>query len=266
MLAVVIVTAGAAMADSAQPPASPAPAPTATPLAAIPGSEGVDPTTPTRDWTLLTVYTGSSYAPGDLRLWQYIPREEVLRVGKSLLRATLPSWTSVVGGPSGWGDSQAFYLFATHTAHGGYGPGVSMWFPTAGSPKLGTGKWSVGPSFGYVNADVRSKLFVGFLTQSFFSFAGPSWRKNQSLILFQPLFVKGLGKGWSIRSVDANWTFDLERGSTVLPLSLGVGKQVYFGSQKVNLALADIVAIVRANAPAVPKNSLKFTISFVINK
>jgi len=28
------------------------------------------------------------------------------------------------------------------------------------------------------------------------------------------------GAGWSIRSVDANWTFDLERGATVVPFIL----------------------------------------------
>ena len=256
----ILATVSASAAPT--PNETPTPMPSATP--SIPEAQTVDPTTPTRDLTLVSAYTGSSYAPGDLRLWQFVPREEVLRLGKSLLRASLPRWESIEGGPSGWGDAQAFYLFAKSHKNSRFGVGASMWFPTASNPKLGTGKWSIGPSFGYAVLDFKSRMFTGFLTQSFFSFAGSSSRRPQSLVLFQPILIKQLGSGWSFRSVDANWTFDLERGSTVIPVSVGFGKLVSLGQRKFNFALADEVTIVHANAPLAPKNTLKLTISVII--
>jgi hypothetical protein len=139
---------------------------------------------------VVTAYSGASYAPGNLSLWQFIPREATVQLGGSLLRASLPRWQSIEGGSSGWGDAQLFYLVPKRVRNGRFGGGLSMWIPVASNPNLGTGKWSIGPSVGYGGVNPASRMFIGFLVQSFFSVAGPSWRQAQSLILFQPIMIK----------------------------------------------------------------------------
>lgn len=232
-------------------------APSASPLPIEVESADVDPTSPVKAWTVLGTYTGATYGPGNFPVTQILAREEVLRVGSSLLRATLPPVVTIRGVDSGFGDAVVFYLATRRTATRGLGIGLSGTFPTATDARLGTGKWNLGPSVAYAAIDRSSRLLAGFLVQSFFSYAGPSWRHSQSLVTFQPAVVKQLGGGWSVRSADATWAFDLERGSSVVPLSFGVGKLVKLGQQTLNIVLVDVGTVVHANAPNAPKNTLK---------
>ncbi|MBV8283595.1 MAG: hypothetical protein JO175_03040 [Candidatus Eremiobacteraeota bacterium] len=168
------------------------------------------------------------------------------------------------GVDSGFGDMQTFYQFVNrYSASSATGIGLSAWIPTASDPNFGTGRWSIGPSTSFINVNRRAGYFDGFLMQSFFSFAGPAARGTQSLVTFQPAFVKLLGSGWSLRSADATWQFDLAHGSTVMPLSLGFGKLVRMKSQAINFVLADSVTVVHANGPAAPKNTVRFLVRVI---
>ena len=250
-------TRSARAADTATP------SPHASPSTIEQESADVDPTSPTEAWTFIGAYTGSTYGPGDLRLLQIIPREEILRIGTSLLRATLPPIRTIQGVDSGFGDAQVFYLFSHHITQGRLGVGFDVSVPTASDANLGSGKWSVGPSVGFVKLNRKARFIGGALLQTFFSVAGPSWRRAQSLVAFQPILVAQLGGGWSLRSADSTWTFDLERGNSIMPLSLGVGKLQHIGKQTFNFILSDEATVVHANAPNAPKNTLRFFIRII---
>jgi hypothetical protein len=239
------------------------PAPLGTPSPIEQESADVDPTSPTEAWTFIGAYSGSTYGPGNLRLLQIIPREEILRIGSSLLRATLPPIRTINGVDSGFGDAQLFYLFAQHVSQGRLGIGFDLSVPTASSTSLGSGKWSVGPSLGYVKLNRKARVIGGALIQTFFSVAGPSWRRPQSLAAIQPVVVAQLGSGWSVRSADSTWTFDMQRGASIMPLSLGVGKLVHIGKQTFSFILSDEATVVHANAPNAPKNTVRFNIRII---
>lgn len=241
----------------ADEPANPAPSATSTPPALEQESADVDPTSPIKAWTLLGTYTGATYGPGNLPVTQIVAREEVLRLGSSLVRATLPPIVTVRGVTGGLGDAVVFYLATRRNATQGFGIGLSATFPTASDPRLGTGKWNAGPSVAYAAINRSSRMLAGFLVQSFFSYAGPTSRRDQSLVTFQPAVVKQLPGGWSLRSADATWAFDLERGSSILPISFGVGKLFRIGAQTLNVVLVDVGTVVHANAPNAPKNTVK---------
>ncbi len=247
----------------AQAADSATPAPHGVPSTIEQESADVDPTSPTEAWTFIGAYTGSTYGPGDLRLLQIIPREEILRVGSTLLRATLPPIRTINGVDSGFGDAQLFYLFAQHVSQGRLGIGFDLSVPTASDPTLGSGKWSVGPSVGYAKINRKARLIGGALIQTFFSVAGPSWRRSQSLVAVQPVVVAQLGSGWSVRSADATWTFDMQRGASIVPVSLGVGKLAHIGKQSFNFILSDEMTVVHANAPNAPKNTVRFQIRII---
>ena len=260
-MAVPFALLATALAAPAQTSKAPAPAASTIPIDVE--ADDADPDAPARTWTVVSAYTGSSYAKANLGLWQFTLRQATLRLGQSLLRVSFPSLQSVQGTASGWGDMQLFYLAEKPVRNGHFGVGLSFSIPTANGSGVGSGKWSLGPAAGYGNVNRKARVFTGFLMQSFFAVAGLSWRAGQSLVLFQPIVLKDLGAGWSLRSADANWAFDLVRGSTVIPLSLGVGKLLGQGAQRFNIALADEITVVHANAPSAPKNTIKLTTSML---
>jgi hypothetical protein len=83
------------------------------------------------------------------------------------------------------------------------------------------------------------------------------------LAALQPIMVAQLGSGWSVRSADSTWTFDMQRGSSIVPVSLGVGKLVHIGKQTFSLILSDEATVVHANAPNAPKNTMRFFIRII---
>ena len=258
-LLALLVTVACARGLAGEPSSQPTPTPEATANALEQQSSDVDPTSPTKAWTLVGTYSGASYPPGDHQVTTITPREEVIKLGDSIVRATLPSVTTVRGGDSGWSDSQLFYIFHRRGRPHIYS-GVSMWFPTATGTSLGTGKWSIGTSIAYVDAQPKRHFFEGLLLQSFFSFAGPSTRSPQDLVTLQPVYIKQLGDGWSIRSADATWLFDLHRGSSLIALSAGIGKLVKAGQQTLNFVFAYQAIVIHANTIGAPKSTFKLLI------
>ncbi|MFY9720266.1 MAG: hypothetical protein WAK16_11565 [Candidatus Cybelea sp.] len=240
--------------------AAPSPDPGATPPVIQQESSDVDETSPIQSWMLQTFYTSASYGPGNVRVLQIIPRFDTIRIGQSYARVTLPRYQWIQGVGTGMGDSQLAYLFTNPIPSGRFGIGVNAYIPSASGPMQGIGTWGIGPAAAAVKFNAASQTAIGFSIQSLFSYAGPSNRVRQSAATFAPFFVKQLGSGWSLRSADAMWTFDFQRGSTLLPVSLGVGKLITFGTHSLNVALSDTVTVVHANAPTLPKNTWKLAI------
>lgn len=243
------------------PSPSPSPSPAASVAALQEEVDDVDPAPPIRSASVQTFYTNASYGPGDLRVGQVIPRFDSLRIGDSYVRLSFPRYAWADGGAYGMSDAQIVYLSslargsATRIAVGG-----TFYVPSASSPNLGIGTWGVGPAVGLIALDRAAGMATGFLMQSIFSFAGPSTRPKQRVVALQPFVVKQLGGGWSLRSADAQWATDFTRRSTIVPVSLGIGKLLPAGTQALNIVLADVVTVVHANAPAAPKNTWKLTI------
>lgn len=242
---------------------SPSPSPSATASASVLQDEAddVDPAPPIRSASVQTFYTSASYGPGNARVGQVIPRFDSLRIGDSYVRLSFPRYAWTDGGAYGMSDAQIVYLSslarggATRVALGG-----TFYIPSASSPNLGIGTWGLGPAAGLIHLDRAAGMATGFLLQSIFSFAGPSTRPKQRVVALQPFVVKQLGAGWSLRSADAQWAADFTRGSTIVPLSLGIGKLFPLGTQALNIVVADVVTVVHANTPAAPKNTWKLTI------
>jgi hypothetical protein len=240
--------------------APPSPAPSSSPSVIEEESQDVDATSPLRAANVQAFYTNASYG-ANVRVGQVIPRFDELRIGNSYARISFPRYAWIDGGNYGMSDTQFIYLASlppSQVSRAGFG--LTLYIPTASSPNLGLGTWGIGPAVGVTHFNRPGGLATGFLLQSLFSFAGPSTRVKQSAVSLQPLVIKQLGAGWSLRSADAMWTTDFVRGSTIVPVSLGVGKLFPSGAQAFNVVLADVVTAVHSNLPNSPKNTWKLTL------
>ncbi len=248
---------GRANGDCADAP--PSPAASAAPRTIDQEISDVNVDSPIPSWMTQTYYTNASYGPTFPRILQIVPRFDTIWIGSALLRLTIPRYQWIEGVGTGMGDSQIAYLLTQRTQSGSLGIGASAYVPTASGPKQGLGTWGLGPAAAAVEINRKSKFAIGFSLLSLFSFAGPSTRTRQSGVTMTPFFVKQLGNGWSLRSADAQWTWDFVRGSSLYPVSLGFGKLLRFGPESLNLIFADAVTVAHPNAPNAPKNTLKFT-------
>lgn len=240
---------------------SPSPSPSASADTLQEEANDVDPAPPLRSANVQTFYTNASYAPADVRVGQVIPRFDALRIGDSYLRLSFPRYAWTDGGAYGMSDAQIVYLAAlTPSQATRFSVGATLYIPSASSPNLGLGTWGLGPAAGMIRFSRARGVAGGFLLQSIFSFAGPSSRPKQRVVAIQPFVVKQLGAGWSLRSADAQWATDFTRRSTIVPVSLGVGKLFPLRTQVLNVVVADVVTVIHSNAPAAPKNTWKLTI------
>ncbi|MBV8245890.1 MAG: hypothetical protein JOZ38_08215 [Candidatus Eremiobacteraeota bacterium] len=228
---------------------------------------GTDLTLQQQSFTLSGVYTGSTYGPGNAQIVQFATREDILTVGRTLLRISLPRLATINRFDSGFSDMQMYYIPTHRLTQLRWGLGLTAVIPVASNPNFGTGKWTLGPAGGILSVRRGSNFIFGALMQSAFSIAGPSARRNQSAISFQPLlFLRLPGGRWYLKSADSLWAFDLQRGSSIVPLSLGFGTLARLGSGTVNISLADEGTVIHANSPMAPKNSLKLQISILYAK
>lgn len=224
----------------------------------------VDPTSTVKTLTLQTTFTGATYGPGNYTATQVITRLAAFRIGKSLVRLSLPRLQTINGLDSGFGDTQLFYLFQGRTRSGALFAGVSAQFPTATSPIFGTGKWLAGPAAAYFFAFTPKRTMAGVLLQSAFTVAGASNRRNQSLITFLPFGLFAVGNGWYVKLADAPWVFDLQRGASVIPLGAGLGHVAPIGGQPVLIAITDETTAVHANSINAPKNTIRLSFTMLL--
>ena len=146
------------------------------------------------------------------------------------------------------------------------GLGPMFVFPTATSRSAGQGAWQAGPTLGAAYTGIPWFL-MGFLFENPISFAYTSPnRKPQNTIDFQPVLLLHLWQGWYVRSAEATWIFGWRHhSSTMLPLSLGIGKvMVRPGLPPLNFYVSGQWMVYRQFAPIAPQTTVNFglTVAF----
>jgi hypothetical protein len=117
----------------------------------------------------------------------------------------------------------------------GAGPAISL--PSASDDRLGSEKWSAGPSA--VALTMKGPWVVGALAQNVWSFAGTDKRDDVNSFLLQPFVNYNLKDGWYLVSapvITANWEADDNDDRWTVPVGGGVGKIVKIGKLPVNLS------------------------------
>ncbi len=171
------------------------------------------------------------------------------------------------GGPTGLGDIEFLDLFILGEGRlrGGRwwraGLGPVFVFPTATEDELGTGKWSVGPTVGAILS--APKWQITLLIQNRFSFAGDSNRPDVNRLLWQPIAVYFLEKGWYLglqgTPKSINWEKD---GALTFPVSARIGKVFKLRKSYINLFVEPEYTAVHEEEP-VSKWSILLGINFL---
>jgi hypothetical protein len=179
----------------------------------------------------------------------------------------LPELPEGVSGGSTFGLGDINYTGWLSPAAGGpitWGIGPSISIPTATDEKLGTEKWSAGPSA--VVVAQPGPFVLGGLVRQLWSFAGDGDRQDVSQMLIQPFLNYNLEEGWFLVSapiITANWEADSDDRWTV-PVGGGAGRVFRIGTQALN---ATLQAYYNVEAPEFgPDWSLRFAISFLFPK
>lgn len=162
--------------------------------------------------------------------------------GKFILRPILPyQWNQFPDSKTGLGDLfvQGYYI----PSHAGkaspteIGFGGAVLFDTASHSGLGTGKYSLGPTFVLVHK--TGKWTVGALANHVWSVAGDSDREDVSQTALQPFFNRQLSNGWSLGITSEstyNWKAD-SRDAWTVPIGGTVSKVVKIGAMPVSFSL-----------------------------
>jgi hypothetical protein len=199
--------------------------------------------------------------------WNLINRTIVPLIYLPDLTSGLPELPEGVSGGSTFGLGDVNYTGWLSPLGGGpitWGVGPSITLPTATDEKLGTEKWSIGPSA--VVVAQPDPFVLGGLVRQLWSFAGDDDRQDVSQTLIQPFVNYNLPDGWFLVSapvITANWEADADDRWTV-PIGGGGGRVFRIGRQPVNAALH---AYYNVESPEFgPDWSLRFTVSFLFPK
>lgn len=134
-----------------------------------------------------------------------------------------------------------------------WGAGAALAFPTSTSPRLGTEKWSAGPTF--VALLLTQKIVTGVLINNVWSFAGESGRANVNAMTLEPFFNYNFPQGWYLTvspTIEANW--EEPKGERwKIPVGGGIGRVFKIGKQPIN---AQINYYYNIESPSVPKRNL----------
>ncbi|HET9029724.1 MAG TPA: hypothetical protein VFN49_06060 [Candidatus Aquilonibacter sp.] len=242
--------------------ATPSPSPSPT-TSSVDSSADLTLISPIRTYSIAGAYTAATYGRRNLRGAVVIPRIASFHVGHYLMRVTLPRIQTINGIDSAYGDLQLFYLLGNRLNSGRFYAGLFAQLPTGTGP-VTTQKWLLGPAVAYIASFKPQARTVGVLLQSAFSVAGPRSAANQSAISFLPFANIQLRHGWFIKTPESPWLFDLQTGSTLVPVGIGFGRRGKLDAVPYLVALTDEVALIHANAPNAPKNIVRVTITFVL--
>ena len=169
------------------------------------------------------------------------------------------------GSETGLGDIN-YSLFVSPADAGkviwGVGPSISL--PTATNSRLGSKKWSAGPTA--VLLTQPTPWTLGVLGRQLWSFAGDSDRSSVSQFLVEPFVNYNLDDGWYLISdmvITSNWHKDSDDRWTV-PLGGGAGKLFMIGKQAINSRLEFYNNVIRPSGA--PIWSMSFTVQFLFPK
>ena len=116
-----------------------------------------------------------------------------------------------------------------------WGAGPALIFPTHTDDRLGTDKWSAGPSF--VALAKPGPWLVGSLVQHVWSYAGDDDEANVNFSSLQYFINYNFESGWYLTStptISANWAADSDDRWKV-PFGGGVGRLIKLGNQPIDL-------------------------------
>jgi hypothetical protein len=152
------------------------------------------------------------------------------------------------GWSRGSGDTQLSALLSpAHTGQLVWGIGSAFQIPSASRDALGQGRWAAGPTAGALW--LGKQWTVGGLVSNVWSFGGAHGRAAINQMQLEPMITynfEGNPNRYlsSSPTIIANWNASGRERWTV-PLSLGIGQLVKFGSQSVNLQATAYYNIVR---------------------
>lgn len=149
----------------------------------------------------------------------------------------------------------------THGRHH-FSLGFAASLPTASSDSLGSGKWSIGPSFDYEYENGR--LFAGVIVLQLWSFAGDSARKNVNYLMAKPFAVYQLNTDWDLiympYGVSVYW--DKPSGEDAyVPLGGGFQRHFKAGQQDMNFSVQFFKNVIRPSTGT--EYDLRFMLEFV---
>lgn len=131
-----------------------------------------------------------------------------------------------------------------------WGAGPIVEFPTITDDRLGTRKWSAGPTA--VVLTTHGPWVFGILGSQIWSFAGSSDNPNVSRFLTQYFVNYNFGEGWYLSSapiITANWQAPGSNKWTV-PVGGGVGKVFRIGKLPFNANLGYYAHVIRPDPSA----------------
>jgi hypothetical protein len=140
------------------------------------------------------------------------------------------------------------------------GVGPVFVFPTATHRLAGQEAWQVGPGYAVLYKGIPGVL-AGALVQNPISYAYTSDQsKPVSTLLFQPLLLSYIGRGFYLKSADATWGVNWRRGtSTTIPISFGIGNVIVReGLPPINLFVSGEWMAYRQFAPVAPQTTVRF--------
>ena len=137
-------------------------------------------------------------------------------------------------------------VFFVPTLKGNFtiGVGPTLIIPSATDTRLGSGRWSGGPTGVLVYS--KGKVVAGGLINNVWSFAGGG-KKDVNKMLIQPFLNYNLPKGWYLTSspiITANWMNEDNKGWMV-PVGAGVGRVFKLGTQPINTSLSAYYNLVK---------------------
>jgi len=126
----------------------------------------------------------------------------------NILRFTVTYTTSAPLGRDGLNDLQVLQLSIVERWGGRFAFGLSGSAPIA-ADGLGSERWTIGPSAGYVTT-LQGGLLVGALVQSFFSVGG-SRDPDVAQVAIQPVMAMPFGGGRTLSLGNAGALYDVDR-------------------------------------------------------
>jgi hypothetical protein len=136
-----------------------------------------------------------------------------------------------VGGAPTFGVSDvvtSFFFSPSRRSSVTWGAGPVISFPSTSEPTLGTGKWSVGPTF--VLLKQSGPWTVGALANQLWSVAGNEARQDVSQMFLQPFAAYSTKTLWTITlqsETSVNWKADTDKWT--VPVNLSFSKLSSFG-------------------------------------
>jgi hypothetical protein len=191
---------------------SPSPEPSPSRASPAPYFSAEEEVTPSYDAT-----TGSSTTLNLRGLIPYVAAGVQYVVRMKLPIVTSAPETAITGS----GDLSLFDLAVFDTQRGRWLAGATIRLPSAENDSLGSGKYSVGPAFGYQSTEGRWTF--GFFNQDFFSVIGPKSRAPVGQTKIDLVVAYRLPRGWTIGTSSMSFTYDWTRNAwTDVPIGLQI--------------------------------------------